>query len=478
MDLSGFLMTTDEIPLSAPARRIALTQSQIRNAAFFIASVLAVFVVQPATPIRNLDFWLPFASLAITVIVWAGTSSEWPPRRATLIDAGVITGIVLLVAALRYIDPLSAVLTRSRPPDIFVVLMALVFVAGLALIALRFVGQKPALTTVLVLLLIGLLIVLKWEPLTQGLSAGIRAVQAQSVGSASAFDIRWLGFSYIAFRLIGSLRDRAAGKLPAMTLREFTTYVVFFPSLISGPIDRADRFVKDLRLPFTFNMADTTEGARRIAMGAFKKFVIADTLALIALNEVNAQQVFPGGWTWVLLYAYALRIFFDFAGYTDIALGVARFFGIKLPENFRNPYLKPNLTQFWNSWHMSLTQWIRAYYFNPFTRTLRQKDVSMTTIIFLSQVTTMLIIGLWHGITVNFVIWGLWHGIGLFVHNRWGDFAKRKLAIPPERAGLQKAMNIAGIAITFNYVALGWVWFALPTPALALSVFQKLFGIG
>jgi D-alanyl-lipoteichoic acid acyltransferase DltB (MBOAT superfamily) len=471
-------MTTTEVPHPAQTRKFALTQAQFRNATLFVLSVLAVFVVQPATPIRYLDFWLPFASLAITVIVWAGTSSEWPPKRDALIDAGVIAGIVLLVAALRYIDPLSAVLTRSRPPDIFVVLMALALVAGLALIALRLVGQKPALTTALVLLLIGLLVVLKWEPLAQGLSAGIRAVQAQSVESASAFDIRWLGFSYIAFRLIGSLRDRAAGKLPAMTLREFMTYVVFFPSLISGPIDRADRFLKDLRLPFTFNLDDATEGARRIAIGAFKKFVIADTLALIALNQVNAQQVFPGGWTWVLLYAYALRIFFDFAGYTDIALGVARFFGIKLPENFRNPYLKPNLTQFWNSWHMSLTQWIRAYYFNPFTRTLRQKDVSMTMIIFLSQVTTMLIIGLWHGITVNFVIWGLWHGVGLFIHNRWGDFAKRRLVIPPERAGLQKAMNIAGIVITFNYVALGWVWFALPTPALAFTVFQKLLGIG
>lgn len=471
-------MTTNEIPLPASQRRLALTQAQVRNIALFVLSVLAVFVVQPATPIRHLDFWLPFASLAITIIVWAGASSAWPPNRDTLIEVGVIAGIVLLVAALRYLDPLSAILTRSRPPDILVVLMGLVFVAALALISLRAIGQKPALTTILVVVLIGLLVVLKWEPLTQSMSAGLRALQSQSVASASAFDIRWLGFSYIAFRLIGSLRDRAAGKLPAMSLREFMTYVVFFPALISGPIDRADRFVKDLRALFFFNLADATEGARRIAIGAFKKFVIADMLALIALNEVNAQQVFAGGWTWLLLYAYALRIFFDFAGYTDIALGVARCFGIKLPENFRNPYLKPNLTQFWNSWHMSLTQWIRAYYFNPLTRTLRQKNLSMVAIIFITQVTTMLVIGLWHGITLNFILWGLWHGIGLFIHNRWGDFAKRRLAIPPERAGLQRAVNIAGIIITFNYVALGWVWFALPTTALAWTVFQKLIGIG
>lgn len=471
-------MTTNEIPIAAPTRRIALTQTQFRNATLFIASVLAVFVMQPATPIRQLDFWLPFASLAITVIVWAATSSEWPPKRITLIDAGVIAGIVLLVAALRYVDPLSAVITRSRPPDILTVLMALAFVAALTVASLRVIGQRPALTTVLVLLLIGLLVILKWEPLTRNLSAGLRLLQAQTTATAVGFDIRWLGFSYIAFRLIGSLRDRAAGKLPAMALREFMTYVVFFPSLISGPIDRADRFVKDLRAPFRFNMADSVEGARRIAIGAFKKFVIADTLALLALNEVLAQQVQPGAWMWLVLYAYALRIYFDFAGYTDIALGVARFFGVKLPENFRNPYLKPNLTQFWNSWHMSLTQWIRAYYFNPLTRTLRQKDMSMVLIIFITQITTMVIIGLWHAITINFLIWGLWHGIGLFAHNRWGDFAKRRLAIPPERTGLQRAMNIAGIVITFNYVALDWVWFALPTPELALTVFQKLFGIG
>ena len=471
-------MTPNEIPLAAPARRIALTQSQFRNATLFVASVLAVFVVQPAMPIRHLDFWLPFATLAITVMVWAGTSSEWPLKRGTLIEAGLIAGIVLLVAALRYVDPLSAILTRSRPPDIVAVLMALALSAALALASLRVIGRRPALTTLLVLLLIGLLVILKWEPLTRNMSAGLRLLQAQSVESASAFDIRWLGFSYIAFRLIGSLRDRAAGKLPAMSLREFMTYVVFFPALISGPIDRADRFVKDLRAPFVFNMADATEGARRIAIGAFKKFVIADALALIALNSVNAEQVFPGGWAWLLLYAYALRIYFDFAGYTDIALGVSRFFGIKLPENFRNPYVKPNLTQFWNSWHMSLTQWIRAYYFNPLTRTLRQRNMAMVAIIFITQVTTMLIIGLWHGITLNFVIWGLWHGIGLFVHNRWADFAKTRLAIPPERAGLQKAVNVAGVVITFNYVALGWVWFALPTTTMALMVLQKLFGIG
>jgi D-alanyl-lipoteichoic acid acyltransferase DltB (MBOAT superfamily) len=262
-----------------------------------------------------------------------------------------------------------------------------------------------------------------------------------------------------------------------MSLREFVTYVVFAPTLIAGPIDRPERFVKDLRASFTFNLADATEGARRIAVGLFKKFVVADLIAIFALNEANAAQTQGAGWMWLLVYAYAFRIYFDFGGYTDIAIGVGRVFGIKLPENFRQPYLKPNLTQFWNSWHMTLAQWFRAYYFNPLTRALRTREWRMTAIILVGQLTTMLLIGLWHGITWNFATWGLWHGVGLFVHNRWSDFAKTRLAIPPERPRLQQAVNVVGMLITFNFVALGWVWFALPSVRLSLEVFGKLVGL-
>ncbi len=127
-----------------------------------------------------------------------------------------------------------------------------------------------------------------------------------------------------------------------------------------------------------------------------------------------------------MLYAYAFQLFFDFSGYTDIAIGTARLMGIKLPENFNHPYLKPNLTQFWSNWHMTLTQWFRAYFFNPVTRALRSasKPVSIPVIIFITQLGTMLLIGLWHGVSFNFILFGLWHGIGLFIHNRWSDWTK------------------------------------------------------
>jgi D-alanyl-lipoteichoic acid acyltransferase DltB (MBOAT superfamily) len=425
-----------------------------------------------------MDFWFPTASLGLAVVVWAATATgQRLFDRAFAMDGLALVGMVIAVAATRYLDPLSSLITRSPAPDVSAVLIALVAIAGLMVLASRLVGPRPAWTTALVIGLIALLILLKYEPLTQGFASALRAWQGQSVAAASALDVRWLGFSYIFFRLVSALRDRAAGRLPGMLLHEFVTYVVFAPALIAGPIDRPDRFLRDLRSPFRFNLADATEGARRIATGAFKKFVVADLIAVFALNEVNAGQAHGAPWMWLLVYAYAFRLYFDFGGYTDIAIGIARSFGIKLPENFNRPYLKPNLTQFWNSWHMSLAQWFRAYYFNPLTRALRTREWAMPIIIFVGQATTMLLIGLWHGITWNFAIWGLWHGLGLFAHNRWAEFARARLAIPPERRRLQQAVDAAGALVTFHFVALGWVWFALPDVALSLEVFGKLFGL-
>ncbi|BCX05546.1 MAG: hypothetical protein KatS3mg053_3484 [Candidatus Roseilinea sp.] len=474
-------MITTERPSTVTVGRFTIAQSQMRNAALFVLSVLAVYVLQPAMPIRQMDFWLPTASLALAVIVWAATSPALAAGRrldrAVLADAAIIGGIVLGVAALRFVEPLNGLITRTPPPSLLSAAIALTIVALLAVGAGRLIGPRPAWTMLPVVALIVLLVVLKYEPLTQAFAAALRATQGQAAAQASAFDVRWLGFSYIFFRLVSALRERAAGRLPAMSLHEFVTYVVFAPALIAGPIDRPDRFLKDLRAPFTFNGPDTGEGLRRIATGTFKKFVVADVIALVALNEVNAAQVQGAGWAWLLVYAYALRIYFDFGGYTDIAVGVARIFGVRLPENFNRPYLKPNLTQFWNSWHMSLAQWFRAYYFNPLTRALRTRAWTMSAIIFVGQVTTMLLIGLWHGITWNFAIWGLWHGLGLFVHNRWADFAKTRLTIPPERPRLQQAVSAGGVLITFHFVTLGWVWFALPDVALSLEVLGKLFGL-
>ena len=196
-------------------------------------------------------------------------------------------------------------------------------------------------------------------------------------------------------------------------------------------------------------------------------------------TDGNALQAGSGAWLWVLLYAYALRIYFDFSGYTDIAIGLGRWLGIKLPENFDLPYLKSNLTGFWNSWHITLAQWFRSYFFNPLTRALRQarRPMSMWLIILLGQFGTMTLIGLWHGVTWNFLIWGAWHGLGLFVHNRWTEFRRGRISEPPLPAWTGRPLTFLGWFLTFNYVTLGWVWFALPRLDQSLAVMRKLFGL-
>ena len=476
-----------------------LVGERIRRAkswVMLVVSVFAVYWLQSSTPVRNLDFWLPTASLGLTLIVWVtiiapGAAASKTPAKIswpdTWITLAVMGAMVLLVALMRYTD---VSITPSRPPEPIAVLIGLALIAALALGANVAFRRNTGLLNLVIVFILLVFVVLKLDALARGASAGLRLLTGQAADQASALDIRWLGFSYLAFRLIHVLRDRMTGRLApgALSLREFVSYVVFFPAFTAGPIDRADRFVKDVRNPLTPTASDMVDGAWRILIGVFKKFAIADTLALIALNEVNAAQSSSVLWTWVLVYGYALRIFFDFSGYTDIAIGLGRFFGVKLPENFDKPYLKQNLTLFWNSWHMTLSQWFRAYFFNPLTRALRtkkfagDKTLSPTVIILTGQIGTMLLIGLWHGITWNFIAWGVWHAAGLFVHNRWTDFSRRRAAQtdPPQEPSptRQRVLSVVNVLITFHFVALGWVWFALPSMDLSLSVFRKLLGIG
>jgi alginate O-acetyltransferase complex protein AlgI len=154
--------------------------------------------------------------------------------------------------------------------------------------------------------------------------------------------------------------------------------------------------------------------------------------------------------------------------------------GFNLPENFDRPYLKQNLTQFWNSWHITLAQWFRAYFFNPLTRRLRtiSKPPALWLIILIGQLSTMLLIGLWHGVTMNFALWGLWHGAGLFLHNRWNEYIQPRFAIWETKPILHYGIISLGAFLTFQYVSLGWVWFALSSPQSSWLVINRLFGLG
>lgn len=444
----------------------------------FAASLAAVFALQPAMPVRNLDFWMPVGSLALVALGWALTRLPGSPiERTSLVAGAMMAGVVILVGLNRYTAPLCCLI--PTPPPVFgQVLLGSLLAAGLVALAVLAAPSKRLVMAVGAAGLVLLFVVLKTESLSQAASAWLRSMTGQPAALARAADLRWLGFSYIAFRLLHTLRDRQAGRLPALSLLEYANYVIFFPALTAGPIDRVERFNRDLKQAQSSRQENFLAGSERIVLGLFKKFALADTLALVALSDANALQARSGAWLWVLLYAYALRIYFDFSGYTDIALGLGLWMGVKLPENFDRPYLKTNLTTFWNSWHMTLAQWFRFYFFNPLIRALRQtrRPLPTTATILIGQFGTMILIGLWHGVTWNFLIWGAWHGLGLFVHNRWAEFIRSRTAERPLPERAAKPLAVLGWLVTFNYVTLGWVWFALPRLDQSWSVMHRLFG--
>lgn len=445
-----------------------------------ILSTVTIFWLQPSMPIRFLDFWLPVGTLAITVYSWLLTAeSDQKRMRENWLTGFVILILVLLIALTRYLS-LEGLITANRPPQTLQVGVGLIILIIVAF-GLGWIG-KPSTRWlgVGIVSLLALFIILKLPALTLWVSSLLRTWVGQSSAGASPVDIRWLGFSYVAFRLIHTLRDRQAGRLPAVTLRDYLNYVIFFPAISAGPIDKLQRFDKDLQKPLILNVEVFGNALYRLVVGIFKKFAVADTIALIALNSQNAGQIQANGWGWIMVYAYAFQIYFDFSGYTDIAIGLGQLLGIQLPENFNRPYLKPNLTQFWNNWHMTLTQWFRAYFFNPFTRSLRTRyrTLSPTLVILITQVSTMVLIGLWHGITWNFVLWGVWHGLGLFLQNRYSDWVKPRMAQFENKPRIQKGMQVLNVILSFHFVALGWVWFALPKVSLSITVFTRLLGFG
>lgn len=466
----------------------AIVPGRMRGWLLMAVSVFAVYWLQPAVPIRRVDFILPTLTLGLAIVVWSLT--RHPEGKFTKADAAalVVTAVIVVAIALtRYLIP-ELRPTPSRPPAIVYVL------AGMGMFALvwgatdwigRTGGMSRRLRLVIVaqVVIVAIFVVLKTDALAKLASEWARGVTNQSTSLAKASDWQWLGFSYIAFRLIHVLRDVQAGRLPkGISLREHLTYVVFFPALTAGPIDRIERHIRDDRALVGMKGLDApriTEGLTRIGVGLLKKFVVADWLALIALDSQNAEQATSAGALWILLYAYALRLWLDFSGYSDIAIGLGVLFGIHLPENFDRPYLKNNLTAFWQSWHMSLSSWARYYVFNPVSRVLlrREPKPNPNAVVLTAHLSTMILIGLWHGVTVNFFVWGLWHGVGLFVHKMWSDRTRIYYMTLHERPMVKWAWTAAGWLVTFHFVVLGWVWFSLGDFATAVEVLGRLVGM-
>ncbi len=286
----------------------------------------------------------------------------------------------------------------------------------------------------------------------------------------------WLGFSYLAFRLIHLTFEAHKGKHSEATFSETLIFAIHPASLIAGPIDRIKGSVKAQRNTDTLP-DDLRIGLWRIIVGLFTKFVIANSIFnLISFYDMRTNPDRPLGIAWLWLLGYSIYLLADFAAYSHIAIGVGRLVGLRLPENFERPYQSVSLVVFWQRWHISLSFWLRDYVFFPIARGLRKRypdDRYKTPIQFVAHLSTMVTVGLWHGLTPAFLVWGFWHGLGMFFVSQFYSYRPPK---PDQRQAWDRVKIALSTIGTVFFVMLGWVWFATDFQT-AVIIYQRLLGL-
>jgi D-alanyl-lipoteichoic acid acyltransferase DltB (MBOAT superfamily) len=274
-----------------------------------------------------------------------------------------------------------------------------------------------------------------------------------------------VGISFYTFQTLAYSIDVYRGEQQAeRNFVTFALYVAFFPQLVAGPIERARRLLPQLREPRDLiGYSQFRSGMFLIVVGLFKKVAIADVLASIV--ESSFQEADNAGWLTLVVgvYAFALQIYGDFSGYTDMARGVARLLGIELVKNFSQPYLSRNITAFWRTWHISLSNWLRDYLYIPLGG--NRRGVRRT---YINLLVTMLLGGLWHGAAWTFVVWGALHGLYLAAHRRWRSRTTRAADDP------LRWRDVPAAIITFQFVCVAWIFFRAESFAQA---FDYLSGI-
>jgi len=442
-----------------------------------IFSVATIYWLQPISTIRTLDFWFPTLSISFGMISWIIVSKkEELNSRENIITFVSVISFLLIIGISRFVT-IPGIYKFVSVPDFIHTLQFLIILSSV-LFAIRLFHSKEIFLWGMLGILVLIFIILKNDPLSYKLSTYLRQINGQSLNLASSDEIAWIGYSYIAFRIMHALIESKKRMGLDVSLRVYLGYLFYFPAFLAGPIDRIDHFKEEILSNKKLLTEDLLNAGELIAFGLFQKFILADSLAIISMNETLSATITSKYWMWLVVIVYAFRIYFDFNGYTNIALGISRIIGIQLPENFNRPLLSPTLTIFWNNWHITLTQWFRAYYFNPMTRFLRKKFRSLNSqfIMGFMQITTMILIGLWHGISYNFLAWGVWNGVGLFLQNIITGIITRRTEGGKPFWQISAIYQAFSIILTFLYISLGWVWFALPTLDASMRVFFVLFG--
>ncbi|MGH2755940.1 MAG: MBOAT family O-acyltransferase [Actinomycetota bacterium] len=275
-----------------------------------------------------------------------------------------------------------------------------------------------------------------------------------------------IGISFYTFQSITYSFDVYRRRLPpTRSLLNYSVFVAYFPHMVAGPIQRANHLLPQIEKPRTRPTIDQIRsGSFLILLGLFKKVAIADAVAIVAAKAFDAPADASSALLFVGVIAFALQIYGDFSGYTDIARGVSRLFGIELTLNFEQPYLSRNITEFWRTWHISLSTWLHDYLYVPLGGNQRGKLATYRNLMI-----TMLLGGLWHGASWTFVIWGGIHGGLLAIHRALGGYAPRGRLDP------LRWKDITKILFTFALVCLAWVFFRAVDLTSALDYLAGLF---
>ena len=287
------------------------------------------------------------------------------------------------------------------------------------------------------------------------------------LGKAFTHWVMPLGLSFYAFQAMTYTIDlyRKEAK-PAANYWVYLASVTFFPTMLAGPINQVAKLLPQWTPKATLTGEEGSRAFFLIGLGLAKKFLIADYLAKTLVNRVfDLPTLYSGGDVLVAVYAYAFQLYYDFSGYTDIALGTGLLLGIKLAINFNGPYQAENIANFWRRWHISLSNWLTNYLFHS----LPGKRVK--AMLYLNLVITMAIGGLWHGASWTFLIWGLLHGLGLAGYRGW--VALRKNAKPSPLL----ISKIWRILLTFHFVTFAWIFFRAASLETALQILGQIASV-
>ncbi len=276
-----------------------------------------------------------------------------------------------------------------------------------------------------------------------------------------------LGISFFTFEFIHYITDVYKGSEPIRNLRDFALFAAFFPSQIAGPIKRFQDFMHQMQQESRFVSANFSHGIFLILQGLFKKVVLGDNLGALVNTGYSNLQALSATDALITACAFSLQLFFDFSGYTDIGRGSALLLGFNVPENFNWPYLAASLTEFWHRWHMSLSTWLRDYLYIPLGGSRGSAwQARRNTLV------TMVLGGLWHGASWNFVIWGALHGLGLVLSKDWHQTVSKIPALAKLRP--HPIWHWSGVIFTIGFWTMTGIFFRAADLPTALRMLEKL----